>query len=938
MVVKLERPERYITNRDLDFLPRRNPLELGLMDMGRTVTFDGIEYPRTGRRFIPQTITEGEAIRRLNPIPAQVMSEEEALQNLRDRRAAELIDYTYGDKPTNLGISPRIDPTAFLQDASQPSLRLPGQVSDVLAGMPGTGEFLGTAVSDVARTDEDLRSGQVLQSAQTIVNIQEALGQEQFDRDVKTLQYSGNPANFPIGTPESDPNYEDVAAVRRRWAAVTMGDFETESGNAILDIVMSAAVNQGDDGTHLTETAKNLVAVISPVPEKPPPRPTTVDTGITDAALGGMWTSDKSTPLTHVRRAIYEGGFSFDDPRVQWMINNADNWFVQLLVKMPEFRGGVLPTLKSLGEAVWLIQDNKTREQFYKEIGEAKDAPSEIRQTTQNKILEMLSETEEGIKVLAEAYSNEARSSIDQGIRTVGEQWGIAEAEILKAIPLLNRYLLAGTMALRNMPEEMKASINQGLLDLTGRGAQEWVSELKRIGVEALEPGGMLGRGGQLDRFIGGVGSNLSDFSETIKGQADEFYGHLGTEGPKVLAGGREVVEEALDRGREVVENVAETVGQDVVPFVRNVGGRAREGIVDTTEDIAQWALNEFGRTGQPESFDVTGAVNRGDGVAGTDMVTTDTRSQPVVKRAGDAPTHEGVRRSMVQTPWTPGAGDRTASLVEKSVIDGANAAGNMNTAATRQSSGALDYFLGGDVGDSVRDFIGYNEPFWQEPGTGILSILQNWPTDAPWGSTFGTDMGRAGQSARASAAAASLAGFEAETARMDAESKRLDSLAAMSTAGKQTLSGPIIQASERLRSGMSGLDTITQYENLLNTKQIGGMGAWTIDKFHKMGNLLGFDVGESAMQAAERFRNHIITSWEFWTGDSLNRSEQRLLNQIVPKGGAFKGDAAAYEALQDLKRRLEASNAIQVQILQGTGWSELLPIPELITSGPGIK
>ena len=136
----------------------------------------------------------------------------------------------------------------------------------------------------------------------------------------------------------------------------------------------------------------------------------------------------------------------------------------------------------------------------------------------------------------------------------------------------------------------------------------------------------------------------------------------------------------------------------------------------------------------------------------------------------------------------------------------------------------------------------------------------------------------------------------------------------------------------------MSGLDTITQYENLLNTKQIGGMGAWTIDKFHKMGNLLGFDVGESAMQAAERFRNHIITSWEFWTGDSLNRSEQRLLNQIVPKGGAFKGDAAAYEALQDLKRRLEASNAIQVQILQGTGWSELLPIPELITSGPGIK
>ena len=931
MVVKLERPERYITNRDLDFLPRRNPLELGLMDRGRTVTFDNTEYPLNGPRFIPQTITEGEARRRANPSSASLMSEEEVLRNLRDRRAADRIDLPYGEQPTNLGISPRIDPTAFLQDAPQPSLQLPGQVSDVLAGMPGTGEFLGTAVSDVARTDDDVRSGPVLQSAQTIVNIEEALGQKQFDRDVKTLQYGGNPANFPIGTPESDPNYEDVAAVRRRWAAVTMGDFETKSGNAILDNIMSAAVNQGDDGTHLAETAKEIIVALSPVPEKPPPQLTTVDTGITDAALGGMWTSEDSTSLTNVRRAISEGGFSFDDPRVQWMIDNADNWFVQLLVKMPEFRGGVLPTLKSLGEAVWLIQDNKTREQFYKEIGEAKDAPSEIRQTTQNKILEMLSGTEEGIKVLTEAYSNEARSSIDQGIRTVGEQWGIAEAELLKAIPLLNRYLLAGTMALRNMPEEMEASINQGLLDLTGKGAQEWVSELKRIGVEALEPGGMLGKDGQLDRFIGGAAGNLSDFSETIKGEADEFYGNLRTGGPKVI-------ESVLETGNDVAGNVVETFQEDVLPIVKRVGTAARDGVVNTAEDIAKWALNEFGRTGQPESFDVGGAVNRGDGVAGTDMVTTDTRSQPVVQRAGNAPPNEGVLRSMVQTPWTQGAGDRTASFVENAVIDGVNAAGNMNTAAARQSTGALDYFLGGGVADSVRDFIGWNEPFWQEPGTGIQSVLENWPTDAPWGTTFGTQMGRAGQSARASAAASSLAGFEAETSRMDAETKRLDALAAMSKSDKQTLSGPIIQASERLRAGMSGLDTITQYENLLNTKQIGGAGAWTMDKLTKMGNLLGFDLGESGMQAAERFRNHIITSWEFWTGDSLNRSEQRLLNKIVPEGGAFKGDAAAYEALQDLKRRLEGSNAIQVQILQGTGWSEILPIPELITSGPGIK
>lgn len=66
---------------------------------------------------------------------------------------------------------------------------------------------------------------------------------------------------------------------------------------------------------------------------------------------------------------------------------------------------------------------------------------------------------------------------------------GVAEDNILQAIPLLNRYFIAGTMALRNMPEEMRNSIDQGLLDLTGRGAQEWANELKSIGVQALEPG-----------------------------------------------------------------------------------------------------------------------------------------------------------------------------------------------------------------------------------------------------------------------------------------------------------------------------------------------------------------------------------------------------------------------------------------------------------------
>ena len=922
MVVKLERPERYITNRDLDFIPRRNPLELRhLQDMGETVTFDGTEYPRTGPRFISPTITKGEAIRRLNPTPAQVMSEEEVLQNLRDRRAAELIDLPYGEEPTNLGISPRIDPTALLQDISQPSLRLPGQVSDVTGGMSGTDEFLRTAVSDLeGYSADDVRSGPALRLSQSIINLQEALGEATFNRDVNTLLHGGDRADFPIGTGESNPNLGNVDEIRRRWYAIlSPGGEEIKSTRDDVEQLIRTVVEQGSDGNLLADTARDVVEYLQPPVDRPR---TTVDTGYTD--LASKWISDESPDLDHVKRTILDAGMSLDDPRVQFLLNNPDNRMVKWLVRLPEFRRFGLPLLDNLGRALGTFLDNKTRDEVYEKIGETVDAPAEVVEAKTNEVYEILSNARGGMEVLKQAWENEAQSGIEKGVRVLGEQWGVAEDNILQAIPLLNRYFIAGTMALRNMPEEMRNSIDQGLLDLTGRGAQEWANELKSIGVQALEPGGMFGEGGAVDQWVGGAAANLDDFGETIKGQANEFYGRLEEEGPKVI-------KDALDAGNRVAGDAVEKFQEDVLPYVRDVGTRARDGLVNSREIIQDWVVNNYGRADQPESFDVSGAVSRGDRVAGADVVGANTRN-PQIHRSAPPNTQT------IQSAWTPAVGERTASLVENAVIDGANAAGNMNTANARQSTGALDYFLGGSVADSVRDFIGYNEPFWQEPGTGILSVLQNWPTDAPWGSTCGTDMGRAGQSARASAAASSLAGFEAETARMDAETKRLDALAAMSTAGKQTLSGPIIQASERLQLGMAGLDTITQYENLLNTNQIGGVAPWTIDKLKKVGNLLGFDLGESGIQAAERFRNHIMTSWEFWTGTSLNATERKLLDKIVPEGGLFKGDAAAYEALQLLKRRLESSNATQVKILQGSGWSELLPTADLIASGPGIN
>ena len=384
MVVKLERPERYITNRDLDFIPRRNPLELRhLQDMGETVTFDGTEYPRTGPRFISPTITKGEAIRRLNPTPAQVMSEEEVLQNLRDRRAAELIDLPYGEEPTNLGISPRIDPTALLQDISQPSLRLPGQVSDVTGGMSGTDEFLRTAVSDLeGYSADDVRSGPALRLSQSIINLQEALGEATFNRDVNTLLHGGDRADFPIGTGESNPNLGNVDEIRRRWYAIlSPGGEEIKSTRDDVEQLIRTVVEQGSDGNLLADTARDVVEYLQPPVHR---SRTTVDTGYTD--LASKWISDESPDLDHVKRTILDAGMSLDDPRVQFLLNNPDNRMVKWLVRLPEFHRFGLPLLDNLGRALGTFLDNKTRDEVYEKIGETVDAPAEVVEAKTNEV------------------------------------------------------------------------------------------------------------------------------------------------------------------------------------------------------------------------------------------------------------------------------------------------------------------------------------------------------------------------------------------------------------------------------------------------------------------------------------------------------------------------------------------------------------------------
>ena len=347
--------------------------------------------------------------------------------------------------------------------------------------------------------------------------------------------------------------------------------------------------------------------------------------------------------------------------------------------------------------------------------------------------------------------------------------------------------------------------------------------------------------------------------------------------------------EDFLRTAKEKVGSVQKWA--DSNPVIRNMietGSDAAETVKDLIlENVAKYA---------PELYE-NKLVNREDL----------TVSQELSTRA--VPTDAQIEHSNRQTAVTT----HGRGTVTDAIDAGVQAHQKTQAAAEEKAQyrGLLDFIFGQDTGDAFRDAIGYTENFWQAPGTGILSVLQEMGADPysnmPGMNVFG-QIGAAGRLSREKAAIGQLAQQEAATAQLTAE-------AALARAGK-----PVQMNKENsqyaVRYGKLGgvlevLGDMQSYLSETDQNIAGGIAAGK-SLFDKATRLLGIDVGDpgNAKERWQIFTSHLQDYFEDMYGQGVSKKEFAKMEDTISTmsgvgGQAFESEKKLLAQVQQLMNKV---------------------------------
>ena len=335
-----------------------------------------------------------------------------------------------------------------------------------------------------------------------------------------------------------------------------------------------------------------------------------------------------------------------------------------------------------------------------------------------------------------------------------------------------------------------------------------------------------------------------------------------------------------------------------------------------TWEEMAEWYANQTRRS--------KGIVDHGPII--------DTSAAPpgaIVERPGGA--EPNVTQMDIQA---------RNGLVNSSIAAGANAADKFRP-KPGTPKGLADFFLGGNVSDWVRDFIGWENPMWKRPG-GALDIMRSMvEVSDPTLNAFG-QVAKAGNIARTQAAEAAQLERELSVLEENALAKSATAQANLLAAqAPPDLTGPTLTAIQESGLQNSALSVINKYMQLIDSPGIGGkvgglpQAAWSALK--KTGTALGFDMGETVGDAAKNMRAHLFQSLVPVLGDRFNKKEfNEAWDAILKKPGMWSSDTALYNQLKRYRESLESQLEVNSSIiLRNTRkpLGEWLNAPPLISS-----
>lgn len=315
-----------------------------------------------------------------------------------------------------------------------------------------------------------------------------------------------------------------------------------------------------------------------------------------------------------------------------------------------------------------------------------------------------------------------------------------------------------------------------------------------------------------------------------------------------------------------------------------------------TWEETAEWYANQTRRS--------KGIVDHGPII--------DTSAAPpgaIVERPGGA-----------EPNVTPMDFQARNGLVNSSIAAGANAADKFRP-KPGTPKGLADFFLGGNVSDWVRDFIGWENPMWKRPG-GALDIMRSMvEVSDPTLSGLG-QFAKAGNIARTKAA---------EAAQLERELSVLEetSLAKLTTAeanfiaaqAPPDLTGPTLTAIQESGLQNQALDVIKRYMQLLDTVgikgKVGGVGSATWQLLQRTGTTLGFDMGETVGHAAENLRTHLFQALVPVMGERFNKKEfNEMWDSLLNKPRIWSSDTALYNQLKRYRESLESQLKVNSNIV----------------------
>ena len=251
------------------------------------------------------------------------------------------------------------------------------------------------------------------------------------------------------------------------------------------------------------------------------------------------------------------------------------------------------------------------------------------------------------------------------------------------------------------------------------------------------------------------------------------------------------------------------------------------------------------------------------------------------------------------------------------------------------QYRGLLDFIFGQDTGDTLRDAIGYTEDFWQAPGTGILSVLQEMGADPysnmPGMNVFG-QIGSAGRLSREKAAIGQFAQQEADTARLSAE-------AALAKAGQPRQMNKE-NSQYAVRYGKLGgvLEVLGDMQSYLSEtdQNIAGGPAAVKSLLDKATRILGIDVGDAG-NAKERWRmftSQLQDYFEDMYGEGVSKREFERMEDTISTmrgvaGQTFSSEKKLLAQVQQLMNKVGKDRKALYGHLSAQGFEDNLRMME---------